>query len=351
MPIHHRLAFLLIVALLLPGIFSAQQPLPPPRPEAPGKLKLDVVVTSKSGAPVPGLAQQDFTLLDNKVPQSITSFRAISGRDSPLRVIVLLDAVNSNAQSVAFEREQIDKFLRADAGHLSFPTALAVFTDAGTQFQNAFSTDGNAVSAVLDQDVVGLRSITRASGFYGASERIDLSLEALRQVAAQESSVPGRKIVLWVSPGWALLSGPNVEVGSKEQQMIFSNVVNISTQLRRANITLYSIDPLGAADFGGRSFYYKDFLKGLSKPGQALPGNLALQVFATHTGGLVLNFNNDVAALLRKCVADAESYYEISFDSPPAKQPDEYHQIEIHLAAPGLTARSLEGYYSQPPAP
>jgi hypothetical protein len=46
-----------------------------------GKIHLDVVVTPKSGAPVNGLQQQDFTILDNKVPQTILAFQAVRGRD------------------------------------------------------------------------------------------------------------------------------------------------------------------------------------------------------------------------------------------------------------------------------
>jgi hypothetical protein len=43
------------------------------------RIYLDVVVTPTSGPPVSGLHQQDFTLLDNNVPQVITSFEAVDG--------------------------------------------------------------------------------------------------------------------------------------------------------------------------------------------------------------------------------------------------------------------------------
>jgi hypothetical protein len=44
---------------------------------------LDVVVTPKSGPPVSSLQQQDFIVLDNKVPQTITP-SAPSARGRPL---------------------------------------------------------------------------------------------------------------------------------------------------------------------------------------------------------------------------------------------------------------------------
>lgn len=71
-------------------------------------------------------------------------------------------------------------------------------------------------------------------------------------------------------------------------------------------------------------------------------------MIATQSGGLALDFNNDVAALLQKCLADTQAYYEISFDTPAADQQDEYHHLEFKLAKPGLTARTRQGYYAQP---
>src|ERR1700756_4604447 len=50
----------------------------PPDPSQ-GMIRLDVVVTDKSGNPVAGLKQQDFTLRDNREPGKIVSFQAFDG--------------------------------------------------------------------------------------------------------------------------------------------------------------------------------------------------------------------------------------------------------------------------------
>lgn len=312
-------------------------------------IYLDVVVTRKSGPPVSGLEQQDFTLIDNKLPQTITSFRALGGAAGRVEVLVVVDAVNVDYQKVAYVRQQIEKFLRADGGHLPQPTALAFFTDQGTQIQEGLTTDGNALSAALDKYTVGLRTIRRTSQ-YGGADRFNLSMQALRALASRQAQRPGRKIILWVSPGWPLLSGPgDVELlDSKEQQELFANIVAFSTQLLQARITLYSIDPLGATENELRANYYEEFVKGVKESSQVVAGNLALQVIATQSGGLVLDFNNDVAALLRQCLADTQAYYELSFDAPEGDKRDEYHQLEIKVAKPGLTARTRQGYYAQP---
>jgi len=313
-----------------------------------GRIFLDVVVTPKSGPPVSDLQQQDFTLLDNKVPQTVASFRAFDARLAPVEVILVIDAVNTGYQNLAYERSQIDKFLRADGGSLAHPTAIAILSDTGTQMQDGPSSDGNALSASLDQSIIGLRNINRSAGFWGADEQFQISIEGLKQLATRLAARPGRKVVLWVSPGWPLLSGPSVELDAKEQEQLFSEIVNLSSLLMQARITLYSIDPLGTGDIGFRTFYWRDFLKGISKPSQVQIGNLALEVLATQSGGLALNSSNDTATLLHESLADTAPYYEISFDSAPAEKKDEYHQLEVRLARPGLTARTRQGYYAQP---
>ncbi len=123
--------------------------------------------------------------------------------------------------------------------------------------------------------------------------------------------------------------------------------MQLSTQLRQAQVTLYALDPLGANESLLRNLYYESFVKGLTKPRDAALGNLALQVLAVQSGGLAVN-SNDLTALLEHSVEDVTAYYEISYDPPPAERRDEYHSVEIRVTKPGLTARTIQGYYSQP---
>jgi VWFA-related protein len=339
----------LLVPLLCTAAASTQRDSLPTQPDD-GKIHLDVVVTPKSGPPVTGLRQEDFTILDNNVPRTITSFRALDRRKAHVEVILVVDAVNIAYINLVNERQGIDRFLRAEGGHLAQPMAVAIFTDKGLQFLGDLSDDGNALSASLEQQIIGIRNsnVARSAGFYGAVDRSSLSLKVLAQLAAFEAPRPGRKVILWVSPGWPLLASPTVQIDSKQQQRIFDNIVAFSTNLRQARITLYGIDPLGADDFGARTFLYEAYVKGVSKPSQINPGNLALQVLATQSGGLALSMSNDVASLLQKCLSDTDAYYELSFDPPSDAKRDEYHHLEIKLSQPGLTARTRQGYYAQP---
>jgi VWFA-related protein len=330
----------------------------PPPNTADHRLVLDVVVTDRSGKPVKGLEQKDFTVLDNGHPETVLSFQASSGEGvateaqpagSPVQIILLVDEVNTNFRRVAYERDQIKRFLLQNGGSLARPMSMAFFSDTGTDIQNMNSRDGNALLAAFDQHDTALRSIRRGQGFYGAVDRFQLSLNTLNALIAKEAQVPGRKIVIWISPGWPILSGPEIELSDKQRAGLLASIISTSTALRQARITLYNINPEGADAAGGiQAFYYQEFLKPITAARQALPGNLSLQVLAVHSGGLVFTASNDITTEIDRCVADADAFYTLTLDAAAAEKPNEYHAIDVKVATPGLSARTRSGYYVQP---
>lgn len=310
-------------------------------------IQLNVVVTAKGGVPVADLQKTDFTLLDNKAPQPITSFKVISGQSAPIEVILVIDAINNSYQGIAYEREQLTKLLKANGGKLTYPTSLAVVSDKGVRIQEGASTDGTAINNSLEHLTIGLRDILPSSGIYGADERFQLSIKALNQLTERETALPGRKIILWVSPGWPLLSGFGIEISKKQQQEVFATVVDLSRKLREAGITLYSIDALGVEQSPGRALFYQAFVKGVADPGETAIGDISLQVLAIQSGGLALN-SSDVLASLQKCMNDTEAYYELSFVAARSEKPNEYHHLDVKVEKSGLIARTRDGYYAQP---
>ena len=326
-------------------------------PDAANRLVLDVVVTDRSGKAIKGLEEKDFTVFDDGHSRKILSFRSTGGgvvaasvqpSEPPVKIILLIDEVNSSFSRVAYEREQIKHFLLQNGGNRAHPVSMAFFSDGGTEIQNGASRDGNALLALFDQHETRLRSIRRSQGFYGAEERLQLSLKTLTSLAATEMRVPGRKMVVWISRGWPLLSGPNVQLSARNEAGLFASIVSFSTALRDARITLYSINPEGAGSgIGTQDFYYREFLKPVVLAKNAQPGNLALQVLAEHSGGLVFIASNDIAGQITRCVEDADVYYTLTVDAAPADRPDAYHALAVKVATPGLTARTRNGYYVQ----
>ena len=204
----------------------------------PRQIMIEVQVNDKSGAPVRGLQKQDFTLLDDKRPQNILSFFTVdNGANStmvPVEVDLVIDAVNASFQAVSAGRQWISKFLLRNGGKLEVPVSLLTFTDAGIDVLNPPSRDGKSLAALLDEKNTGLRLNHRSSGYWGASERFDLSMKAVDSLAASARTRPVRKLMIWISPGWPALSNPNYQLSNNVVQQLFNSIVATSSGLRQA---------------------------------------------------------------------------------------------------------------------
>lgn len=336
---------------------------PPPRPAQPaspvtseGRIHLDVLVSDAVGKPVPGLEPQDFKVLDDNQPRRILSFRSYDGitvkPEPAVEVILLIDTVNLPFEQVAFTRQEIAKFLHQNGGRLAQPVSIMLLTDAGLRVQPRPSVDGNALTSLLDQIKGGIHTINSAMGADGDLQRFQLSLRQMSTIAENEATRPGRKLLIWVGPGWPMLNSNNYRFSDKDQRRYFDAIVELSTKLREARAAVYSVAPANVQNDGQRTFMYKDFLKGVPSALKADTGNLALKVLANRSGGLILGPDNDLAGQIDRCIADANGFYTISFDPPHAEHADEYHDLKVQVSQPGLTVRTTSGYYNQPqPAP
>ncbi|HEY1499155.1 MAG TPA: VWA domain-containing protein [Acidobacteriaceae bacterium] len=336
----------------------AQKPLdvppvstPPPAPTA-GPVSFNIVVTDKSGHPVSGLKQEDFSLLDNKQPATIRSFQAHAIDDpqnNPEAMVILIDDVNANFSTVSVVRTQLENYLRSGGGKLAIPVGILMLTDTGLDQVAPLSSDGTMLANALHQKEGQLHDIPRSTGFYGGEERLQISLRALSSLGNYLGKVGGRKLVVWIGPGWPIFDNPNVMIGPQQQRNLFSAIVNLSGMLREAGVSIDSVDPVGPTDAASsRNFLWEDFVKPVTKPTKADPGALALQVFAMHSGGQVLYGSNDISGEVVKCAADTTAWYTLSFDPQRADAPNAWHDVEVKINKPGLKIRTNNGYYAQP---
>ena len=135
--------------------------------------------------------------------------------------------------------------------------------------------------------------------------------------------------------GLAASLGPGIQLTTHQRQWLFDTIVSISGALQDARITLDFIDPLGVSDAGGfQTIAYLAYVKPIKTPNETEHGNLALQVLATQSGGLVINSVNDLAAEMARCVSDANAFYVLTFDALPGDGPNEYHALDIKVGSP-----------------
>lgn len=330
-----------------------QRPAPKPQniliPE--GKIKLDVVVSDASGKPILGLEPWDFKILDNNQPRKVMSFRSYDGvqviPDPPVQAILVMDTVNLPFSQVAFVRDQVDQFLRQNGGRLKVPIMLALLTDKGIRVQSRPSPDGNAIAGLVGGIKGGVSTINAATGGDGQVERFQLSMRAIAGIAENEARNPGRKLLVWIGPGWPLLARPAGPTIETEQKRWFDAIVELSTRMREAQTAVYSV----ASESGSNAytFMYQAFMKGVPTYHQADSGNLALRVLAAQTGGQALGPDNNLVSQLNRCMDDASAFYRISFDPPAAQHADEYHDLKVIVDKPGAVVRTNTGYYNEPP--
>jgi VWFA-related protein len=316
----------------------------------PAALTFNVEVTDKAGHPVSGLQQSDFTLLDDKSPSPIEAFVAHTpGPSSPESTVIVFDTVNMGFGGDSVARTQVIDLLRKPDSRLVYPVSLLLITDTGLQQLGKTSDDPKTLLAALNSQQGQLRDIGRSAGFWGAAEREETAVNSLSLLARTMVRMPGRKLVIWLGPGWPIFDNPAITYTDSQLHSIFAEVVALSDQLMQAQATLYDVDPLGSWDAGSfRTFVWQSFTKPLQRWDRSLPANLALQVLATQSGGLVLNSSNDVAGEVSTCARDGAAWYTITFAPQPSEKPDTWHPVEVKLDKPGLTVRTRPGYYTQP---
>jgi VWFA-related protein len=315
-----------------------------------GLIKLDVVVTGKEGKPAAGLEPQDFTLLDKEQPQKILSFQAIDGRttnpDPPVEVILVIDTMNLPASQVPLAKNEAEKFLRRNQGHLAQPVSLYLLSSAGLSSMAGPSIDGNALADEIargrELPVSRLTPIRVGVGFLAdernfASPKLadyvtQNSLRPLGFIVLEERRRPGRKLLFWMSPGW------KVDPGTDKS---FDRITELSTRVREARIAIWTW-PYPDTDFSDERALVK------SHKDRVKASDNALDVLALHSGGGRLNTSTYLAEMIGKCIDEESVFYTLSFDTPLTNEVDDYHDLKVVMSKPDLMARTIAGYYNEP---
>lgn len=167
-----------------------------------GLIKLDVLVTDKSGAPIPGLLSTDFALLENGSPNRILSFH--TEPEPPVEVILVIDTLQIPVGLASIERTSVEAFLRSNGGHLAQPVSIFTMLDTGLWQVAEPSTDGNALATQVAHN--GEVALTYKFRGLASPPSLD-ALQALGAIATAERRKPGRKLLLWVGPGSGLEAG------------------------------------------------------------------------------------------------------------------------------------------------
>ena len=340
------------------------------------RIILNVEVDDASGKPLTDLTQGDFTLFDNDQPRKLVGVSAVQGESAPSappHVIVVLDEVNNFSKSLRAEEKELERFLKEGEGPLAYPVSIGIFygvrIDTGPASRNreelladlkGRAGDLHATGCITGEDQSENTTVRSVAGAAGGGYRAEsaqkltclnsrfiYSVMALRELVQTQVDVPGRVILIWIGSGWPQLTNRSFSPDPPEvKQSFFAQLVSLSSALREAQVTVDAVASPQDLPYP-RAPMDDSFFDGIAHEDQVRAGNLGLHALAHQTGGRILGDVRDVAGQIKTCVGDANSYYVLTFDSPPAAAFGEYHSLAVKVDKPGLEVRTNTLYYGE----
>jgi VWFA-related protein len=163
----------------------------------------------------------------------------------------------------------------------------------------------------------------------------NLSIDALQQLIQVQAQLPGRKTVIYFSPG--LIIPP-------EQPERFRAVVSAAN---RANITFYTVDPSGL-DTASMARLSGLTGRAISNPSAKTNFKENLRGLAEDTGGFAIADTNDARIPLRHVMEEVRAHYEVAYAPTSSNYDGHFRTIEIRARQPGLRLQGRNGYFALP---
>ena len=278
------------------------------KPAAPAEtpvVNVDVLVTDEDGVVLAGLKQENFRILDNGKPQTITQFEPVG---APITIVLVMEyrrsaydyfAYKSAAWGAMFlshlEPEDFVALVTYDikpSVRIDFTHNLAEFRQTLETLPPPHFSDANLYDAIVD-----------------TLDRLD--------------RVKGKTAILLIGTGANTLS----------QHTLDSTL----TRIRRSDVTIFSVG-VAEAEYqssGGTAISY-------------LQSKNVLQTFARITGGMAFfpRMQGELPDILRTVATFLSNQYRIGFTPTLAPQDGKYHRLKVEIVKPDgspLTVTSPKG--------
>lgn len=399
----------LLVALLPVAVVSlnAQTAAPTPPADQPAikshvrVVLVDVVVTRDKGEPVPDLRKEDFQIIEDGKPQSISYFEE-HRRETPIQLqlppmapnvftnfpavkttgainVLLMDSLNTQVEDQALVHAQIVKYLR------SVPpgTRLAIFTlgsrlrmvrgvstdrldlltayqdkDAGTspQYSQLLPTDSQkaddkllidtmVMNRAAPEAVAALRAYQTENLSSITSTRVGVTIQALQQLARYLSPFPGRKNLIWISGSFPVSFFPQSAAQYQEPGVPseFRLELQKTADLFTADqVAVYPIDAKGIA--AGLAFDPESIR---AQNGERASEQIAMETLAQDTGGKAFYNTNGLSEAMANAIDNGSRYYTLAYTPANPKMNGEYRRIHVKLAGEKYKLAHRRGYFAE----
>jgi VWFA-related protein len=311
----------LVIAALAAANVMAQKPKPSPTPpseEPQGRVvttvrrvRLPITVTDKRGDFVPGLTQNDFLILEDKVPQKIETFSDDLSQTLPLYVAVLMDTSPSTAGKLKFQQESAMNFIQTVVRPRRDRVLFATFDD-----QIKLLQDFTDKLDLLDKAVFSIKKMGTQTALF----------DAIWQFCDEKMrSAPGRRVLLVVSDGEDTYSRANLREAIDIAQRTETTIFAISTKAGFL-ATVPGVEAGQVQDKKDRD----------------------LQSLAEETGGMAF-FTGDMITLERsftRISKELRAQYLVTYDPTNKRYDGSFRKIDVKLAESrgNLKVRTKKGY-------
>ena len=315
---------IVLLGLSLAFVSSAQNPQPPQnrptptptpdqdRPEVVNvrRVRLPITVTDKKGQFVPGLTQNDFVVMEDKIPQVIDSFTSEENNNLPLYVAVLMDTSPSTAAKLKFEQESAMNFIQTVVRPRRDRVLFATFDHEVTLRQ-----DFTDRLELLDRAVYAVKKTGEKTALW----------DAIWQFCDQKlRSVPGRRALVVITDGSDTYSRADLNDAIDIAQRTETTIFAISTKAGLSS-TVVGVE---AGTVKGKA-------------------DKELDRLCDETGGAAF-FTGDMIALERsftKISKELRSQYLITYRPTNDKYDGSYRRVDVKLTnRDGLKLRTKKGY-------
>ncbi len=352
-------------------------------------VEVIVRVTDAKGQFIPDLTPADFALEEEGRAQTIVAFNSVNlprqpvpmagtakpvldapvmstvatnaGADEARIFVLLLDDISTSKDSTMPVRQIARDFVERFVG----PSDLvSVFSTGGWDRQTQeVTSDKTRALATIDR-YVGHRCI----GYETEPERVynaRVVTDVIGALGTHLSAIRGRRAsLLWISEGFP---GPNfsirpadfgttstfsnrIETSATPDPGMVVHATNMALQaLKRANVTVYAVDPRRLAPPWG-TYHPKENPCGYTRAG----GRDSLRTFSEETGGFAAIDYNDYSPQFDRILDENSQYYELGYQPSRPGRDGEFKRLRVRVTRPGLqrsvvTARA--GYTVSSPRP
>jgi VWFA-related protein len=365
-------------------------------------VRVDVIVSDKSGAPVTDLKAEDFDVTEDGRPQQIDLFKLVNtdgnpqpgadpakairsrydeeaeaARDDVRLFVIFLDDYHVRLGNSMRVRDPLVKFLTTQVGPLDM---VAVMTPLMSVQDVNFTRDHDNLTRIIRQfegrkyDYRPRNVVEEKYAYYPTQTietlRNQISISALEGLCVKLGSLrEGRKSIILVSEGFTALLPPQMRdasaalpgVGNSaarsplagdnalEDRSRFQAQIDLEQWMKdvyaaanKNNAAIYTLDPRGLAV---GEFDVADNIAGRVDSETLNQTQNTLRTLAEETDGRAIVNQNDLDRGLKQLIRDSSAYYLVGYNSS-AKTDGKFHKIEVKVKRPGVQLRSRKGYWA-----